>query len=243
VVSAATQRRPTGPDPTVYPVDDDMPEGTLQRFLSEFLRALLVRLFAARGVGAFVGANQFIYWKQYTPTRRVAPDLYVLPGVDPNAEFGVWKVWETRLVPSFALEIVSLDVAKDYEQSPARYAELGVAELVVFDPGSSASPDRWRWQVFRPQAEQGFVLVERSNGDRVRSEILDCWLREVGHGNSRLRIGLGPRGEELLPSADEAERAERAAKEAERAAREKAELELAELRAEVERLRAGPQKK
>ena len=71
---------------------------------------------------ALVGGNQFIYWVQYEPTRTIAPDLYLLPGVDPELAISSWKVWETGVVPSFALEIVSDDLKKDYEQVPRRCA-------------------------------------------------------------------------------------------------------------------------
>jgi Uma2 family endonuclease len=263
MVSAAT-KRPAGRDPTHYPVEDDMGEGILQKLIVELLRPMIERWLADRAGPTFVGANQFIYWVQYEPTRAVAPDVYVLPGVSPDVAVKAWKLWETGVVPSFALEIVSGDVAKDYEEAPRRYAELGVPELVVFDPESTASPDRVRWQVFRRHPRRGLVLDERSDGDRICSRVLGCWLRAVGAGPSlRLRLATGEAGEDLVPTEAEAERAgkeaeragreaeragreaERAAKEAERAAKEterrgreaeRCARELAE--SEVERLRA-----
>jgi multidrug efflux pump subunit AcrA (membrane-fusion protein) len=75
------------------------------------------------------------------------------------------------------------------------------------------------------------VLVEVTNADRIRSRSLGCFLRAVGEGDeTRLRVGLGPQGEELFPT--DAERAEaetaRAESEAERA-------EAAEARVQAER--------
>jgi len=257
VVSIATKKRPPGDDPTVYPVDDRMAEGTLHRELAELLRPLVARHLAGAGVVARVGANQFIYWKQYEPTRSVAPDVYVLPGIDPTLEFGAWKVWESGVVPSFALEIVSGDVSKDYEDAPLRYAELGVSELVVFDPLPTPASDRrareelaqerCRWQVYRRAGKRGFPLVERTNADRVRSKVLGCWLRDVSvrrptstHGaavsSRELRLAIDPHGEELVPTEAEAARA---AAETERGRRVEAEAEVARLRAEIERLRGS----
>ena len=229
MVSAAT-KRPAGPDPTHYPVEDEMGESVLQKLIVELLRPLLERWLAARAAPSFVGANQFIYWVQYEPTRSVAPDVYVLPGVPPGAAFKTWKVWETGVVPSFALEIVSADVEKDYAEAPRRHDELGVRELVVFDPESAAGGDRVRWQVFRRRPRKGLVLEERTDGDRVRSEVLGCWLRSVGEGASlRVRLATGAHGETLVPSEAEAERA----------AKEAAEAENLRLRAEIERMRRG----
>ncbi|MEJ7729261.1 MAG: Uma2 family endonuclease [Polyangiaceae bacterium] len=243
MVSAAA-KRPLGPDPTHYPVDEDVGESILHKLIIELLRPLVERWLAARGTPGFVGADQFIYWVQYAPTRCVAPDVYVLPGVPVDAEVKAWKVWETGVVPSFVLEVASDDFRKDYQETPVRYADLGVRELVVFDPLAASSPERVRWQVFRHVPPEGLSVVERSDGDRVRSEELGCWLRAVGSGAElRVRLATGKNGDELVPTDAEAERAakdaERAAKDAERAAKDAAQAEVARLRADIERLRRG----
>jgi hypothetical protein len=225
-------------DPTVYPVEDDVGEDSLQTFILETLRPLIAALLARRGEKAFVGSDQFIYWEQYNPSKVVAPDVYVLPGVAPNARVPVWKVWETHVVPSFALEIMSEDQRKDVEESPRRCAELGVRELIVFDPEPETRRDGIRFRVFRTVGKRGLVLVEATNEDRVRSKVLDAWIRVVGRGlETRLRVGLGPKGEELLPTAEERAEAEarRAETEAQRAQAEAQRAERAEARiAELE---------
>ena len=91
MVSAAA-KRPRGPDLTHYPVEDDMGEALLQRLIAELLRHLIARWLEGRGVVALTGASQFIYWVQYEPTKCVAPDVYVLPGVAPGTEVTAWKV-------------------------------------------------------------------------------------------------------------------------------------------------------
>ncbi len=92
-------------DPTVYPVEEKLGED-IQRWLGQ------------RRIEAFVGADQFVYWKQYDPHKRVAPDLYVLPDVSPTTWVRSWKTWETGIAPSFCLEIVSSDWEKDYTETP-----------------------------------------------------------------------------------------------------------------------------
>jgi len=241
MVSAAT-KRPVRADPTHYPIEDDVGEGILHKLIAELLRPLVERWLAARGTPVFVGANQSIYWVQYEPTKCVAPDVYVLPGVAGDADVETWKVWETGIVPTFALEVVSRDWHKDYEESPRRYAELGVQELVVFDPKDDADRGRWRWQVFRRLPKRGFVLVERTQADRARSKVLGAWLRATGRGTKlRIRLATDARGEVLFPTEADAERAEkeaaRASEQAERARRERAENEVRRLRAELESAR------
>jgi Uma2 family endonuclease len=223
------------------PFDDNMGEGSLQRFLSELLRPLLERLLAARGQPTFVGADQYIGLDPHDPRSVVAPDVYILPGVEPGEDFDFWKVWQTGIVPSFALEIVSSRKGKDYKDAPRRYAALGVPELVIFDPRSHRRRAGVRWQVYRKLARRGFVKVEETNEDRVRSKVLGCWLREVGTGKHlRLRLALDPDGEELVPTAEEVARAqaeaERAQAEVERARAAQAEAEIALLRAQLAEL-------
>lgn len=94
-------------DPTIYPVDEKVGENTLQRYIAEVLRPLVERWLRHRRQQALVGADQFIYYRQHMPTARVSPDVYVMPGFAQEQEIGAWKTWETGVVPSFALEIVS----------------------------------------------------------------------------------------------------------------------------------------
>lgn len=205
-----------------YPETDHMGEDFLQRLIAEELRPLIARWFRSRRVRAFTGADQFLYWVEGDPTKRAAPDVYVLPKVDPGAVPASWQLWEVG-PPSFALEIVSRDVGKDYEDAPAEYAAMGAKELVIFDPGAtSRSRTRVRWQVYRRLARRGFVRVAQTTSDRVEVASLGCWLRAIGDGRDvRLRLGTGVDGGTLFLT------------EAEEEARRRAEAE-----AEVARLRA-----
>jgi hypothetical protein len=234
------------PDTTFYPVDDGTGEGLLHRDIAELLRLLLARFLTQGGHVARVGANQFIYWRQHHPEVTLAPDVYILPGVEPEVTFDCWKVWETGVFPSFAIEIVSKQPHKDYVEAIERYEDLGVREVVIFDPKAGRPRSRRvRWQVFRRLKGRGLVRVEVTNDDRVRSRELGAWLRTVGHGHAlRVRLSTGPRGEEIFPTEEEAQaaRAEAAAvrtqaaedqAQSEREARLAAEAELEKLRREL----------
>ena len=210
-----------------------MGEDLLQRRIMELLRPLVERWLAERGIKALTGADQFVYFRRGDTRGRVAPDVFVLPGIEPGRRIRSWKVWQEGIVPSFALEVVSTDVDKDYIDAPALYRELGVRELVIFDPDFEADGDqtRFRFQVYRHVARRGLVRVLVTNEDRVASRQLGCHLRAVGAaGQTLLRLALGPNGDELYPTPDEE-------KERERAMRMVAEDELRTLRTENERLR------
>ena len=126
-----------------YPETDHMGEDALQRFIAELLRPLIAAWLLALGRRLFVGADQFIYIVEGDPTQRIAPDIYVLPEVDPDSAPKCWKRWEIPEGPSFALEIVSTDYQKDYDDAPVDYARLG--EYMVRTRNSTLVPLRERY--------------------------------------------------------------------------------------------------
>jgi Uma2 family endonuclease len=204
---------PSPVDPTIYREEDDVGEHEIQTYVLELLRPLVERWLRAEGIHAHAGSDQFIYWRQHDPQACVAPDLYVLPGVPQDIAIDVWKVWERGIVPDFVIEIVGRDPHKDYEDAPRRYAELGVDEVVVFDP--FPGPERTAFALYRRE-QGGLRCVEVTNADRVWSRRLGCFLRRVGDGAAlRLRLAVGERGEELFPTGEEAALARVAALEAE----------------------------
>lgn len=215
------QRQP----PWDYPAEDDLGETLLHMLIRTLLFELVRRHLAQRAIRALTGSDQFVYWVEGNPHKTVAPDLYVVLGADPNRDVRVWKIWEEGSAPQFALEIVSDDVQKDYVLAPMRYAEMGVEELVVFDPMDRDG--RVRWQLYRRTAAGDLVLHTSSNDDRIRSAVLDChlrWVLDPQSGQPRVRLGVGPQGDQLVRTGEEAERAgkeaERAGRQAERVGRE-----------------------
>jgi Uma2 family endonuclease len=218
---------------TVYPTEQKVGEDLLQRLIVELLRPLVERWLADAGTPALTGADQFIYFRRGDVRRRVAPDVFVLPGVRPGRRIRSWKTWEEGIVPSFALEVVSSDVDKDYIEAPELYRDLGVRELVLFDPDFEDEADRYRFQLYRQRGRRGFVRAIVTNEDRVRSAVLGCWLRVTGTGaTTRLRLATGAVGDALVPTQEERERAE---KERERAEKERERAEKEHERAERER--------
>jgi Uma2 family endonuclease len=241
-------------DTTIYPVEEKVGEELLQRLIVELLRPLIERWLKARGIKGLTGADQFIYFRRGDTRARVAPDVFILPGVRPGRRIRSWKTWDEGIVPSFALEVVSTEVDKDYIDGPRLYRELGVQELIVFDPDFEEERDRFRFQVFRQVGKRGLARVIVTDEDRVASKVLGCHVRAIGTGeDTRLRLAVGGAGEKLFPTEAELERAEkereRAEKERERAEKERerglriaAEEELARLRARMQTKRGRPRR-
>jgi Uma2 family endonuclease len=238
-------------DPTVYPVTDDMGTSSFEMLLRLLLLPLVRRWLAHQGRPCFVGADQFIYWERFNPSKCVAPDLYLCPALPPEACPDALKLWmmDDHAVPPFALEVVSENKGKDYVVAPRKYEELGAQELVVYDPQFEHREGGWRWQVYRQKKRGGWKKPEVSNEDRVWSETLGCWLRVVVEGGEPLlRLGVGAMGDELFPTQEEmlaaakedAEQQARLAEVRAQAAEQQARIEqqarqIAERQAETER--------
>jgi Uma2 family endonuclease len=189
--------------------EDDMGESAEQGEIIRVLLSALGVLAAERAWGnVYLGADQFFAWLRNEPMVRVSPDVYL---VDEPPAPPLPKSWQTWLPghhpPRWAVEIVSEDWKKDYEDAPTKYAQLGTRELVIFDPEAATSDTgrgaRVPFQVYRRDADDAFVLVYRGEGP-VRSEQIDAFLVVQRAGETvRLRVARDAAGDDLVPTADE----------------------------------------
>ena len=120
------------PEPIHFPEEAEVPEGKRHLILRTFLFRLLK---FALGDAHSVGSDQFVYWNARDVRRSLSPDVFVKLDV-PDTSFGSWKTWEGRGAPDLAVEIISPNEGDGvaWEEKLARYHELGVKELVRFDP-------------------------------------------------------------------------------------------------------------
>ena len=122
------------PPPLHFPEEELMPEGKAHLIVRTFLYQLLQY---ALGPDHSVGSEQFIYWNARDTQIKLAPDAFVCLDV-PDSVFGSWKTWE-RGTPDLAIEIVSPNEGDGitWDDKLARYHEMGIRELVRFDPEAS----------------------------------------------------------------------------------------------------------
>ncbi len=198
-------------DPTFYPSSEVMSRDVVESNVATKLLGVLVRYQASRGVRCYTGSDNFIYWQKGNIKLCVSPDLYILPGLAPDAfplDFvgskgdGCWKTWVHGVAPSFALEVKARrNPRKDEQQSPERHDACGTKELIVFDPfHARRRQKRKRFVVYRRDAMGKLVPVLETNESRVFSQVLDGYL--VAEGNRQralLRLAIGPDGQTILP--------------------------------------------
>ena len=135
-----------------YPDSDGKPmaEGDIQRdYMIYAIEAL--RSYFQNRTDVYISGNLFIYYEQGNPQSVVAPDTFVIFGVE-NRERRSYKTWEEQnKTPDFALEITSISTrSNDQGAKKGIYAFLGVREYFQYDPTGD---------YLNPQI-QGFRLVE-----------------------------------------------------------------------------------
>ncbi|MDF5730689.1 MAG: Uma2 family endonuclease [Rhizonema sp. PD38] len=83
----------------------------------------------------YVSGNLFIYYEQGNPESVVAPDVFVVFGVE-NRQRRSYKTWEeNNQTPDFVLEITSKSTrSKDQGAKKGIYAFLEVREYYQYDP-------------------------------------------------------------------------------------------------------------
>jgi hypothetical protein len=196
--SSRTRRRKyryrNRPSPVEFPTDIGLNETRRHYELRTALFQLVKLALADR---ASIGSEQYIFWNGADPTRRLAPDLFVRLGI-PDRLFASWKTWE-RGAPEVAVEILSDGDSTElaWDTRLRGYHELGIEELVRFDP--IAPVDTLR-------------IWDRVDGDLVEGMIHDPLLAESAVLRMTwvvtqdpvlgrmLRLGRDAAGTDLLPT-------------------------------------------
>ncbi|WP_437840569.1 Uma2 family endonuclease [Sorangium sp. So ce1153] len=218
-------RHVRAPSPLHFPEEAVVPE-TKRHLEIRTLLYLVLKTFAER---AAIGSDQFVYWSASDPSRCLAPDAFVRLGT-PDTPFGSWKIWE-RGAPELAVEIMSEHDAapQTWDEKLAKYHELGVLELVAFDPDAAPGERLRVWDRIEGDLVERVVEEERSPCTVL--ELHWVVVPAAGHP-AALRLARTPDGADLVLTPEEAAR--RSA-EAEKAARATAERRIVELEAELRR--------
>ncbi len=217
----------------VYPEADGMPlpDGEYQapihrrivRDLDDYFRDV---------PGVNVNGDTFIYYVEGNPRRSFSPDCYVVFGLTDAAVESLslegdntYLLWEVGKAPDFILEIGSPSTARvDLENKRELYAELGVTEYWHFDATGGEFYGEPLVGEQLVDGEYRRLEMRRESDGRVWSHSealnLDLWWTD-----GDLRLWDPAAGSWLLR------------REEERAGRVAAESRVAELEAELRRLR------
>ena len=217
----------------VYPETDGMPLPDGETQAPVYRRVVgTIQVHFKDVPGVRVNGNTFIYYVEGNPRRSVSPDCYVVFGLSEAAEDSLslegnntYLLWEVGKAPDFVLEIGSGSTGDvDTGRKRELYAELGVTEYWRYDPtGGEFYGEPLVGERLVDGAYQRIEMSHESDG-RVwgHSDVLnlDPWWDD---GELRLWDPVSERW--LLSHEEEKERADAA------------EARLAELEAELRRLR------
>ena len=157
----------TGPNvfEGVYYPDSDgipLPDGFEQEPVFEQVTPVL-RAYLEQYYDVIVSGDTFLYYEQGNPRAVVSPDCYVVFGVTREAvrPYNAYFTWHVGKVPDFVLEIGSESTAReDIGRKRELYASIGIAEY-------------WRYDATPDSEHYGEPLVgERlENGEYVRTDV------------------------------------------------------------------------
>ena len=221
------------PTPLIeYPEEDNqpMPEGDRQRRNLSYATEAL-RLWFEPQYDVYVSGNLFIYYEKGQKEKVVAPDTFVVFGVN-QADRGSYKVWEEDgKTPDFILEITSKGtVSKDQNDNPKIYRQLGVKEYFQYDPTG---------EYLKPRSIQG-VRLEGEKYVNIPAKILDNDVLSLSSTVLGLDLRLypdrgfrfyDPRSNEILRSLQESEQDREIEKQARFIAEQKSQRLAARLKA------------
>jgi Uma2 family endonuclease len=198
--------------------------------IDDFTANVLARSIELGWTNVRVGSDEFFAWVKKHPLVRVSPDTFVLDDPPPGQRPEMWETWREGVrPPRFALEVVSdKSPRKDLVDGPAKYRQLGVRELVIFDQtiaeGRHPRSKRVPLEVWRRTPKGRFQRVHRGVAP-AWSEELQAWLVITfdATGAALLRLARDEKGAALVPTADEAREAAERQREEERTRREAAE--------------------
>ena len=238
-VNGAQLRWEAGPDELRLPCSEaePMPQNGRQAVVTvECFDSLQLLWEERQDVG--LGFDQFVYWdRDYHPETNkanppLAPDLYVAFGVA-NRVRENYVVWEEHKPPDFVLEVVSPSSRKrDDAEKPKLYAKMGVAEFFRYDPHGKLKPALAGFRLRRGKCPR-YRRVRRKrlpNGVMgVPSKMLGLTLcvRPAGpKPTAKSLVWYDPAAGKFLPTRAETE-----------ARAQAAEAEVAELKAQIEKMR------
>ena len=221
-------------DRVEYPESDGKPMGETDLHRDWMIRILDILRQRYRGQQVYVASDLLVYYEEGAPNKFVVPDVFFVKACPPGRR-RTFKTWEEGCVPDVVFEVTSRSTRRDDEVFKLQvYARLGVKEYFLYDPTSDYLEPPLQGYRLRQGA---YMRIVPDGVNALRSELLGIRIRlEQGE----LLMIDEATGQTLLNEAETeraARKAERVARETERVAREAAETRIADLEAELKRLR------
>ena len=162
-----------------YPSEDGKPmaESDYQRD-SLIYAVKVLEIYFQNQDDVYVSGNLLIYYKEGDENTSIAPDVFVVFGID-KRQRSSYLVWEEGKGPDFVLEILSPGTKNnDLEKKPETYAALGVKEYFIYDPIGELMESPLKALQLVGKSYQQIAINRLSNGDfSIFSPVLGLEIR------------------------------------------------------------------
>ncbi len=204
----------------LYPDSDGEPMAENDHQLTAMLDAIsTLRAWFADREDVYPGGDMLMYYRMNDNETRVAPDLFVVFGVESRHKRDSWIVWREGKAPDIVMELASGSTwRRDMREKRDIYAEMGVVEYWRFDPTSSYFNPPLIGERLEDGEYTAIELISGSDGIlRGHSTVLGLDVCALPDGNMRF---YDPVSWQWLRTLGESEAALRESEEARQAAEE-----------------------
>ncbi|HEX8194837.1 MAG TPA: Uma2 family endonuclease [Pyrinomonadaceae bacterium] len=181
-----------------YPIrEEGKPMAETDLHVTAILDLIQYLRFHFRDEPVVVLGDHTLYYERGNPKKFVAPDVFVVKGVEKELPRRVFKLWEEK-PPSVVFEISSRSTwADDFYKKWKLYEQIGVLEYYIFDPEYDYLPE----PIIAFKRKNGEFEKARVKKGRIFSEELGLEIVDTGKG---LRL-YEPKTKQFLSTYDEAQ--------------------------------------
>jgi Uma2 family endonuclease len=205
-----------------YPESDGKPMAETDVHRDWMVRIIDLLRHRYRGEPVYVSGNLMVYYVEGDPRKSVAPDTFVVKGVDPRRR-RIYKIWDEGRAPDVVIETTSRKTrSEDTKSKPKTYAKIGIPEYFLYDPTADyLDPPLQGYRLSGTRYEP----IQPDSAGRLECRLLGIW--------------LGLAGRELELRDRQSNQVLQTAVEAEELARKNAESRVKELEDELRALRGS----
>ena len=178
--------------PTVYiegyPCEDDEPMAATGFHADQIsiFSEQLSRYFSIN-TDIYIGVDSFIYYREGDITKFVAPDVYIVLGVNKYPQRRSFYTWAEGAVPAVIFEFLSDSTAdQDRHQKVHVYLnDIGVQEYFIHQPEMEKPSEFQGW---RRSRSGDIVEIEPEAQGGLFSEVLNLYFRWEDQLNTHVRL-------------------------------------------------------
>lgn len=132
-----------------YPAENNQPMGETDFHARQIITlSHQLRTFLEVDEHVYVGTDNFIYYQQGNPSKKVAPDIYVVCGVDAIPARRSFYIWAEGVAPTVVFEFLSDGTANiDRRAKRALYLKtIGIKEYFIHQPQGDRPSETRGWR-------------------------------------------------------------------------------------------------